>query len=123
MEQAGFQPTRWEVLASAGATALMTLSAAAQWAPNIAALRSVIGRLRQESWMVRVILALPSWAWIVATLLLGGALFWLGLRTSRRWGALMLFLAPVAMLLVQLGIPWLILAPIRAATAGVPAKF
>jgi hypothetical protein len=35
----------------------------------------------------------------------------------------MLFLAPVAMLLVQLGIPSLILAPIRAATAGVPAKF
>ena len=123
MELAGDQPSRWEVLASAGATALLTLSAATQVSPNIATLHGAYARLGSQPWYVKVIFAVPDWGWIIATILAGAALFWLGLRTARRWGVLTLFIAPIVMLVVQLGVPWLLLAPIRAATSGIPAKF
>jgi hypothetical protein len=123
LETGGFRPTRLEVLASAGATALLTLSAVTQVDPNISTLRSAYARLGSEPWWVKIILGVPVWGWIVAVVLVGAALFWLGLKTARRWGAPMLFVAPVVMLVLQFGVPWLLLAPIRAATAGTTPKF
>lgn len=107
------QPDRWETLASLAATAVAAGATIAVEEP--AELALVLERLDVAPAWLRTAVSVPQPVWWVTTAVLAGVLFWVGLRLSRRWGSIALFLAPATMLALRYALPWLLYAPVRAA--------
>jgi hypothetical protein len=112
-------PRRWELILSGVATLALTLSATLEEGTSLAGLAGATARIAAPPWWLKAVIAVPLPVYWVLTLAVGAVLWWIGARLARRHGAPMLFMAPAVVLALQYVVPWLLYAPIRAATQGV----
>ena len=107
-------PTRWESLASAGATAIATFAAIVQ--ENPAPIRDAMARIATTPWWLSLILRIDVHVWWVLTIAVGAGLWWFGVKLTARWGWITLFIAPIVMLVLPGIVGWLLLQPVRVGT-------
>lgn len=112
-------PRRWELILSGVATSALTLAAILEEGASLAGLAGAAARIREVPWWLKTVVAVPTPVYWLLTAAVGAALYWAGVRLTRRYGAPMLFMAPAAILALQYVVPWLLYAPIRAATQGI----
>ncbi|MCL2503955.1 MAG: hypothetical protein FWE94_05025 [Coriobacteriia bacterium] len=101
-----FNPQRWEYLASAATTSSITLFIILASRKDIRSmLPAIIESIPSPAAMLLIAIRVPPEVWWLLNAALAALLFWIGVRLSKKWGSLMLFIAPVAMLALHLLIP------------------
>lgn len=117
MAEGGGITGRWEPIASAAATLITTLAMVFQINPRTLAQATRLVKAA-PGWL-KVLSSVPMPAWWVAAIVLGAALWWSGMLLRPRYGTPALFVAPVVMIMLQYALPWLLYAPIRAASSPI----
>jgi hypothetical protein len=112
-------PRRWELILSGVATFALTLAAILEEGGTLGALAGAAARIRDVPWWLKTVISVPTPVYWLLTAAVGAALYWAGVRLARRYGAPLLFMAPAVVLALQYLVPWLLYAPIRAATQGI----
>ena len=112
-------PRRWELILSGVATGAVTLAAVLEEGTSLAGLAGATARINAAPWWLKTVIAVPVPVYWLLTVAVAVALYWVGVRLSRRYGAPMLFMAPAVVIALQYLVPWLLFAPIRAATQGI----
>ncbi len=112
---------RWEEVASALATAVVTVTTIVQANPELVMLQQAPKVIASPPGWVRAVIAVPIPLWLVLTAALAAALYWLGLRLARKFGPLALFMAPAVMLALQYLIPLILLSPMKTGAGALPS--